>query len=460
MKIIKRNLYKDLIQWSKTKNKKSLLLLGATQVGKTHLIKSLANDLYNDKHIYINLKEDIEIKKNINNIISIKEILEIISTHYSQKIEKGWLIIFDEIQELPNATTILNLFSDNDQYHVVGLSVCLTNESETPLDEKINIMNLYPINFQEYVSAKYEHDSGLIGYLDTDKQIDFDQNNHENLIIDLKKYLIVGGMPEVTYSYLLNNDLMLCNQIKKNIHFSYMNNVSKLLLDRNEKIKPSLIYQNLITFLSRENKSFILSSIEKKSKYKDYENTLISLTKSNFIIKINNIKSHESTSTENKKETNFKLYFNDVGFISLLTKINMENLFSNENLIGQNVQILSAIGQNYVIQQLIPKINIDFLSYYIFTHNVNKYSIDLMLNDTNDNIIPCEIKLSKKFTTKSLNLYIKLHKPKYALIFSLNKFNARKIGATTVIDIPIYMISYLVFVNNKISIDTLLKNNN
>ncbi len=370
MKIIKRNLYKDLIQWSKTKNKKSLLLLGATQVGKTHLIKSLANDLYNDKHIYINLKEDIEIKKNINNIISIKEILEIISTHYSQKIEKGWLIIFDEIQELPNATTILNLFSDNDQYHVVGLSVCLTNESETPLDEKINIMNLYPINFQEYVSAKYEHDSGLIGYLDTDKQIDFDQNNHENLIIDLKKYLIVGGMPEVTYSYLLNNDLMLCNQIKKNIHFSYMNNVSKLLLDRNEKIKPSLIYQNLITFLSRENKSFILSSIEKKSKYKDYENTLISLTKSNFIIKINNIKSHESTSTENKKETNFKLYFNDVGFISLLTKINMENLFSNENLIGQNVQILSAIGQNYVIQQLIPKINIDFLSYYIFTHNV------------------------------------------------------------------------------------------
>ncbi len=83
-----------------------------------------------------------------------------------------------------------------------------------------------------------------------------------------------------------------------------------------------------------------------------------------------------------------------------------------------------------------------------------------MLNDTNDNIIPCEIKLSKKFTTKSLNLYIKLHKPKYALIFSLNKFNARKIGATTVIDIPIYMISYLVFVNNKISIDTLLKNNN
>lgn len=39
MKIIKRNIYKELLDWKKDKNKKPLLILGQRQIGKTYIIR-------------------------------------------------------------------------------------------------------------------------------------------------------------------------------------------------------------------------------------------------------------------------------------------------------------------------------------------------------------------------------------------------------------------------------------
>ena len=102
-----RKIIKNLIEWKKDINRKPLILRGARQVGKTYIIKQFGKENY-EGIAYFNFDHDIQLYDMFEHTKDPKRILEQLSFVYGKAIiPEKTLIVFDEIQEFPNALNAL-----------------------------------------------------------------------------------------------------------------------------------------------------------------------------------------------------------------------------------------------------------------------------------------------------------------------------------------------------------------
>lgn len=118
---LKRNAIQDLVNWKSSEDRKPMVLKGARQVGKTWMMKEFGRNYY-DKVAYFNFDEEDELKSVFEVNKNPQRILELLSMIQGEKIEAGTtLIIFDEIQECPEALNSLKYFKEKaNEYHVIA----------------------------------------------------------------------------------------------------------------------------------------------------------------------------------------------------------------------------------------------------------------------------------------------------------------------------------------------------
>ena len=97
-----------------------MVLKGARQVGKTWLMKEFGRTCY-DSYVYFNFDEEDELKSIFEANKNPHRIIELLSLIAGKKILPGkTLIIFDEIQECPEALNGLKYFKEKaNEYHVI-----------------------------------------------------------------------------------------------------------------------------------------------------------------------------------------------------------------------------------------------------------------------------------------------------------------------------------------------------
>ena len=153
---MKRSIYKDLLRWKESPDRKPLVLEGARQVGKTWILKEFGSNEYKNV-AYVNcdnnpLLEDIFIDFDIERIIrALSAITEINIS------ENNTLIIIDEIQKLPKGLTALKYFAENEKnYHitVAGSLLGLQMHEGTGFPVgKVDELYIHPMSFQEFLMA-------------------------------------------------------------------------------------------------------------------------------------------------------------------------------------------------------------------------------------------------------------------------------------------------------------------
>ena len=110
---MKRNAYQKLVQWKNSARRKPLILRGARQVGKTWLMNEFAKNEYKNS-IYISFYKNDPAKKLFEDTIDAKVLLERLSLFANKEIAAGkTLLIFDEIQDCPNAVASLKSFNED-----------------------------------------------------------------------------------------------------------------------------------------------------------------------------------------------------------------------------------------------------------------------------------------------------------------------------------------------------------
>lgn len=116
---MERMAMKELINWKNDKNRKPLILRGARQVGKTWLLKEFGEKYYDDI-AYFNLDYEVDLRSFFEKTKDVERIIEQLTFVNKKAIKKGTtLIIFDEIQECPEALNTLKYFCENEpEYHV------------------------------------------------------------------------------------------------------------------------------------------------------------------------------------------------------------------------------------------------------------------------------------------------------------------------------------------------------
>ena len=157
---MKRLLYKELINWKNSKDRKPLILKGVRQCGKTWILKEFGKNNYEDV-AYFNFEGNTSLQESFSQDLDVKRIIEELSIINNKRINpETTLIIFDEIQFCNNALTSLKYFYENaSEYHIVCagslLGIALSKPLSFPVG-KVDFLELKPMNFYEFLLANDE----------------------------------------------------------------------------------------------------------------------------------------------------------------------------------------------------------------------------------------------------------------------------------------------------------------
>ena len=108
-----------------------------------------------------------------------------------------------KIQECPEALNTLKYFNEEaNQYHVIAAGSLLGTLLAQPMSYpvgKVNLLNIYPMDFEEFLNALAP---GLYKYIIETPPEEILTIQHDKLIDQYRNYLIVGGMPACVYSWM------------------------------------------------------------------------------------------------------------------------------------------------------------------------------------------------------------------------------------------------------------------
>ena len=424
-----------LIDWKNDKNRKPLILKGARQVGKTYILQEFGANYY-ENTAYFNFDHDYGLAELFLNTKDPKRIIEQLSLAAGKKINPNTtLIIFDEIQECPNALNSLKYFCEEaSEYHVACAGSLLgirLSKISFPVG-KVDFLNLYPMTFSEFLIA--DGAENLVLAMRQIKEIQKIPKLFEDQLIEkLKVYYIIGGMPEAVSSWVNDKDIEKVNKIQKNILDSYESDFSKHT-DASEANKISLIWNGVPSQLAKENKKFVYQVVKDGARAREYESALNWLNDANLISKCYLVRKCAFPLKAYNDLSAFKIYMNDVGLLRRMSNLDSKIILEGNKLFEE---FKGSFTENYVANMLTYVLG-EAPNYYTFDRN----EIDFVIQK-NNKIIPIEVKSDKSTNHNSLTKYNMKNDNEISFRFSLN--NLSKDGK--IINVPLYFIEYINYLN-------------
>lgn len=431
---MERLAYEELVFWKRSANRKPLIIQGARQVGKTWLMKEFGKREY-ENVAYINFESSAMLRSLFSNDFEIERILLAFEIESGTKIEASTaLIILDEIQEAASGITMLKYFFENaPQYHIMAagslLGVSLHQETSFPVG-KVEIMNLYPLSFNEFLLAMNQ--VPLVEILKANDWVMVGTFKFK-IIELLRQFYYVGGMPEAVYSFSLEKDFEKVRKIQKDILYAYENDFSKYApIESVPRIK--MIWNSILSQLSRENKKFIFGALKEGSRAKEFDSALNWLTASGLIYKVHRVTKPALPLISYMELGAFKLFMLDVGLLSAFGDLGTRTLLDGNSIF---TEFKGALTEQFVLQNLKTRRN---LPVFYWSSSSATAEIDFLVQ-ANDLIIPIEVKAEENLKAKSLKVYSQKFQPPVSIRTSMTDFRVEE----WLINVPLYAIDSIRF---------------
>lgn len=403
-----------------------MVLKGARQVGKTWLMKEFGKNYYKS-FVYFNFDEEDELKSIFETNKNPQRIIELLSMIAGEKIYPlDTLVIFDEVQECPEALNALKYFKEMaNEYHVIAagnlLGTLLAKPKSYPVG-MVNLLDIFPLTFEEFLEAT---DAPLFTYFeDIHKEQQIEEIFHNRLLEAYNNYLIIGGMPECVSSWLKHKDPAKIAQIQRELIEVYENDFSK----HNGKVNSGrilMVFRSIVTQLAKSNEKFMYGAVREGARARDFEEAIEWLVSAGMLNRIYNVSKLEHPLSAFDKLDQFKLFLFDTGLLKQMAGIDNSAI-----LLKSTYQFKGQLTENYVLQQL--RGQFDVMPRYFSSRNGE---IDFVLQYGMD-IIPVETKGGEDKSAPTFKKYVADNHPQYAVRFS--KMGYRKDGNIT--NIPLYLV--------------------
>lgn len=423
---MKRNAILKLVQWKNSPERKPMVLRGARQVGKTWLMKEFGQNYY-DNYVYFNFDEEDELKSIFETNKNPHRIIELLSMISDEKIEpEKTLIIFDEIQECPEALNTLKYFKEKaNEYHVITagslLGTLLAKPKSYPVG-MVNLLDIYPLTFDEFLNAI---DSGLYAYYESiQKEQVIEQIFHQRLLDAYNYYLIIGGMPECVSSWIKYKDPAMVSKIQRELIEVYENDFSK----HNGKVNSGrilMVFRSIVSQLAKPNEKFMYGAVREGARARDFEEAIEWLVSAGMLNRVYNVSKMEHPLSAFDKLDQFKLFVFDTGLLKQMAGVDNSAI-----LLKTDYQFKGPLTENYVLQQLQGQFEVE-PRYY----SDEKGEIDFVVQNKME-IIPIEVKGGEDRSANSFKTYVANNAPQHAYRFS--KRGYRKDGGFT--NLPLYLV--------------------
>ena len=415
-----------LVAWKSSDERKPMVLKGARQVGKTWLMKEFGKNYYKS-FVYFNFDEEDELKSIFETNKNPQRIIELLSMIAGEKIHPlDTLVIFDEVQECPEALNALKYFKEKaNEYHAIAagslLGTLLAKPKSYPVG-MVNLLDIFPLTFEEFLEAT---DAPLFAYYEgIHKEQQIEEIFHNRLLEAYNNYLIIGGMPECVSSWLKHKDPAKIAQIQRELIEVYENDFSK----HNGKVNSGrilMVFRSIVTQLAKSNEKFMYGAVREGARARDFEEAIEWLVSAGMLNRIYNVSKLEHPLSAFDKLDQFKLFLFDTGLLKQMAGIDNSAI-----LLKSTYQFKGPLTENYVLQQL--RGQFDVMPRYFSSRNGE---IDFVLQCGMD-IIPVETKGGEDKSAPTFKKYVADNHPQYAVRFS--KMGYRKDGNIT--NIPLYLV--------------------
>lgn len=424
-----RKALKDLIEWKDSEDRKPLVLKGARQVGKTWLMKEFGSTCYSN-YVYFNFDEDEELKSLFASNKNPRRLLTLLALAAGEKIlPEKTLIIFDEIQECPDALNALKYFKESaNEYHIMAagslLGTLLSQPKSYPVG-MVNLLDIYPMTFDEFLEAT---DGSLYAYYERiEKDQPIENLFHNRLLEAYSYYLIIGGMPECVGSWAEHKDPKAIDRIQRELIQVYENDFSK----HNGKVSSGrilMVFRSIVSQLAKPNEKFMYGAVREGGRARDFEEAIEWLVSAGMLNRVYNISKAEHPLAAFDRLDCFKLFVFDTGLLKSMAAIDNSAI-----LLKSDYQFKGQLTENYVLQQfkgLFPTEP----RYYA----VKNSEIDFMVQSGTE-IIPVEVKGGDGKFAPSFKHYIDQTRPAHAIRFSQRGYLTN--GKVT--NVPLYLVRKL-----------------
>ncbi len=385
--MINRKIYSSLKDFF-LNDKKSLLVTGARQVGKTYAIRKVGEETF--KHfVEFNFIKNPKLKTIFANPLDTNDILLRISALTATKLESGsTLIFFDEVQECPEIVTAIKFLVDEGSYRYVMSGSLLGVELKDLRSVPVGYMaekEMFPLDFEEFALALGMSDEVMTHLHECyDKRIPIDSVVHEKMMELLRLYLVIGGMPAVVEKYLDTNNMHEVRREQENILKLYKKDIAKYA---DNKLFIKEIFERIPSELNAQNKRFILKSLNDRAKFEKYENSFLWLTDAGVALPTYNVDKPCVPLKLNEQRNLFKLFLNDVGLLSCM----YSSGFQLNIMIGEINANFGAVFENFAAQELRSH------GYDLYYFNSKKQGeLDFVIEHDNQ-ALPIEIKSGKDY---------------------------------------------------------------
>ena len=302
----------------------------------------------------------------------------------AQFVPRKTCIIFDEIQDCPNARSSLKFFKLDGRYDVIctgsllGVNGYKTKE-ETEEENNASIpvgfeeiVNMYPMDFEEWLWAndiQPQHFDYLRNCFEAEEPVN--EAIHQRLRQLLLRYVVVGGMPEAVATFFKTNNMNDVLQVQQGIIEAYKSDMLKYALQE-DKSRIRECFDSIPQQLAKDNKKFQYAVIRKGARSSEYRGSLQWIEDAGIIQRCYNTSITELPLSGNAIADTFKVYMTDIGlFVSMLDEgtawdIMQGNLLGYKGAIFENLaaDMLTKMGRKLFYFQKEGGLELDFLIRY------------------------------------------------------------------------------------------------
>lgn len=424
---MKRLIDQELIDWKKSNGRKSLILRGARQVGKTFSVRKLGMtyaDFYE-----INFEKRLELHSIFEKNLDPLRILRDLSVDRGKSIIPGeTLLFFDEIQACPQAIISLRYFYEEmHDLHIIAAGSLLEFAIEQiglPVG-RVQTLTVFPMSFAEFLSAK---DQTLLLQAICE-QVPLSKPAQDNAIRFLSEYFVVGGLPEIVANWVSEEKPLEVKDKLSTIVNTYRQDFEKYAK------KSQLKYLNLLL-------QHIPLQIGKKFKFQgigDYRKRelvpcLELMEKANIVHRIYHASGQGLPLGAQADLERYKVILFDIAVTQQFLGLDLKGwlLKPKEEFVNQGELVESFVGQEMLAY---GSANVPHpLFYWQRESRGSEAEIDY-LSTINGEIIPIEVKAGKISTLKSLHSFLSSHpKSPYGIKISLAERNQFE----KIVSVPLY----------------------
>ena len=398
-----RSAARELDQWLKSPSRKPMVLRGARQVGKTWLVRDLA-----ERHDLQLIEMNLERFPNLVDLFSENHpevVLKNIEAEFSTPVNRESALLFlDEIQAAPDLFSKLRWFrEDLPDLPVIAagslLDFALHKYRFSMPVGRITYFYLEPMSFFEFLQAS-GHDA-LHRKLSA---VTFDAglavSLHEKCLKLYQTYCLMGGMPEVVQAWINTENQEECIKIQHDLLATFRDDFHKY----GGEMEAAALSKIMLGVARQLGNKFVYSRVDPTSKAGPIKKAFHLLCLAKVCSKVAHSTGNGLPLGAESNEKFFKALMVDIGLISAQLGISSTRRREAENLVLSNK---GGLAEQFVGQQLraMKSPMMDATLFYWQRTGGRQGEIDYLLQH-GGRVVPLEVKSGPAGSMKSLHQFM------------------------------------------------------